>query len=135
MQTAPKGGSVCEAIVANKMYELQEHFQHKLQQQYNIVKHDKWSLNYSKKLGLSILFLFINSWYIRLYTRGKKALFAEIGTLLLRSCVKNGVFSSFNFVQLCPLKTPFDLYLKTSQRHIKIDLMQWGFIIIIILHS
>lgn len=55
---------------------------------------------------------------------GITALFTEMGTLLLRSYVKNGVFIPSNFDPLCPLNTPFDLYLKVSQRHIKIDLMQ-----------
>lgn len=36
MQTAPKGGSVCEDTVADETNELQKHFQHK--QQDNIVK-------------------------------------------------------------------------------------------------
>lgn len=55
---------------------------------------------------------------------GITALFTEMGALLLRSYVKNGVFTSFNLNSLYPLNTPFDLYLQVSQRHIKIDLMQ-----------
>lgn len=51
-------------------------------------------------------------------------LFTEIGALLLHSYVKNGVFIPSNFDPLCPLNISFNLYLKVSQRHIKIDLMQ-----------
>ena len=55
--------------------------------------------------------------------RGKKALFTEIGTLILRGCFKNGVFTTFNFDPLFPLNISFGYDLKPSQRHIKIDLM------------